>query len=152
MSDERVHEEREGQDTGSDGAGQAAGDAQSGGGPSGGERVGGERRDLSWHLERIWTELKDVTRQLESETRRGGRIAKLHFDMRGLKQEFETEAARLGRLVYEAQMEGGKRPTLSRVDGYDETVERIAALQGRIEALEEEIAELRRDSENVVDL
>lgn len=110
-----------------------------------------ERRDLNWHLERIWNELKELTRQVEDETRRGGKIAKLRFEIRGLRQELESEAARVGELVYEAQMAGGKRPALARVDGYDECVEKMAALRGRIEAKEEEIAVLRGQTEAASD-
>lgn len=106
-----------------------------------------DRRDLSWHLDRIWREIKDLTRQVEQETRRGGRIARLRFEIRGLRQDLEGEAARLGRLVYEAQMAGGKRPALARVEGYDAAVERIADLEARIEAKEEHIVELRRQGE-----
>lgn len=105
------------------------------------------KRDLSGHLDRIWREIKELARQVESETRRGGRIARLRFEIRGLRQDLQATAARLGRLVYEAHLAGGKRPALSRLPGYDEAIQRLADLQAQIDGREERIAELRRQGE-----
>ncbi len=109
----------------------------------GNQAAGEEKRDLSWHLDRIWQEIKDITRQLESETRRGGQIAKLKLEILGLRRKATEHTSRLGHLVYEAQKTSDKRPTLARVEGYDELVAQIAAVEAEIEAKQEEIAELK---------
>ena len=117
--------------------------AQSSGEARSTQAAGEEKRDLSWHLDRIWQEIKDITRQVESETRRGGQIAKLKLEIHGLRRKVAEHASRLGQLVYEAQKTSDKRPTLSRVEGYDELVAQIAAVEAEIEAKQEEIAELK---------
>ena len=104
---------------------------------------GEAKSDAASQLDRIWHEIKDIARQLENETRRGGRIARLRFERRGLRRDFDAVAARVGSLVYEAQMQGGKRPTLSRVQGYDAAIEKMADLRAQIAAKEDEIAELQ---------
>jgi len=104
---------------------------------------GEEKRDLPWHLDRIWQEVKEIGGQLESETRRGGRIAKLKLEILGLRHRANEHTSRLGKLVYEAQKSSDKRPTLSRVEGYDDIVAEIAAVESEMEAKREEIAELK---------
>ena len=100
--------------------------------------------DVSGQLDKIWHEIKDIAKQLESETRRGGRIARLRFDIRGLRRDFDAVGTRVGAMIYEAQMAGGKRPTLSKVAGYDEAIEKMAGVRAQIAAKEDEIAELQR--------
>ncbi len=112
-------------------------------GASGDAADGEERRDVSWHLDRIWQEIKDITRQLESETRRGGQIAKLKLDILGLRRKANEHTSRLGVLVYEAQKTSDKRPTLARVEGYDGVVADIATVEAEIDAKQEEIAALK---------
>jgi hypothetical protein len=102
-----------------------------------------EKRDLSWHLDRIWQEVKEVGGQLESETRRGGRIAKLKLEILGLRHRANEHTSRLGKRVYEAHKSSDKRPTLSRVEGYDDIVAEIAAVESEMEAKRGEIAELK---------
>lgn len=104
---------------------------------------GEEKHDLPWHLDRVWQEIKDIGGQLESETRRGGRIAKLKLEILGLRHRTNEHTSRLGKLVYEAQKSSDKRPTLSRVEGYDDIVAEIAAVESEMEAKREEIAELK---------
>lgn len=111
--------------------------------PTGGKF--GVRKDLGDHLDRIWRELKEVTQEVERETRRGGRIAKLHYDIRGLRQEVTEHMSQLGRLVYEAQRQSTRRPALARIDGYDELVALIGALRAEIEAKRRCIRELGGD-------
>jgi hypothetical protein len=111
------------------------------------EQPEGEKRDLYWYLDRIWTEIKEVSSQIESETRRGGRIAKLRFELRGLRREFDETAARIGHLVFEAQLASGKRPALARIEEYDELFGHMVHLQSQIDAKEELIAELRQQEE-----
>ena len=107
----------------------------------------GEKKDLYWYLDRIWTEIKDVSSQIEQETRKGGRIARLRFDLRGLRRDLDGVAAQIGHAVYEAQMTSGKRPALSRVEGYDDLLEQMVLLQAKIDKKEEAIAELRQQEE-----
>jgi len=103
------------------------------------------KRDLGDHLDRIWRELKEVTQQVERETRRGGQIAKLHYDMRGLRQEVAAHTSRLGQLVYKAQCESTRRPALARIEGYDALVASIDALVVEIETKRQRIADLGGD-------
>jgi len=103
------------------------------------------KRDLGDHLDRIWRDLKEVTQQVERETRRGGKIAKLHYDMRGLRQELSAHTARLGQLIYAAQCRSRRRPALASIDGYDELIASIDALSAKMEAKRQRIAELGGD-------
>ncbi len=105
----------------------------------------GTKRDLGEHLDRIWRELKDVTQQVERETRRGGQIAKLHYDMRGLRQEVEAHTSRLGQLIYKAQCQSTRRPALARIEGYDELIASIDSLTADIETRRQRITALRGD-------
>jgi len=102
----------------------------------------GAKRDIGEHLDRIWRELKEVTQQVERETRRGGQIAKLHYDTRGLRQEVASHTSRLGQLVYNAQCQSTRRPTLARIAGYDDLIAAIDALNAEIEANRQRIADL----------
>lgn len=105
----------------------------------------GMKHDLGEHLDRIWRELKEVTQQVERETRRGGQIAKLHYHMRGLRQEVAAHTSRLGQLVYKAQCGSTRRPALARIEGYDELIASIDALSAEIETKRQRIAALGGD-------
>ena len=105
----------------------------------------GTKRDLGEHLDRIWRDLKEVTQQLERETRRGGQIAKLHYDIRGLRQEVAAHTSRLGQLVYDAQCRSSRRPALASIDGYDKLIAAIDALSAEIEAKQQRITNLGGD-------
>lgn len=108
-------------------------------------QVGAEgeaRKDVYFYLDRIWTEIKEISGQIEHETRRGGRIARLRFDLRGLRRDADDAAARLGHAVYDAHMAAGKEPALKKLDGYDAMIDRIAGIKAMIATKEEEIAEL----------
>ncbi len=94
-------------------------------------------------LERIWQEIRDITRQVEQEARRNGRLASLHLDVRNLRRGRSEQFSRLGNLIYRAQLESERRPTLSRVEGYDDLIVQIQAMDVRIETVEAEIARLR---------
>ena len=103
-----------------------------------------ERRDLNARLEWIWEEIKTIGRQVEQETRRGGRIARLRFEIRGLRRKIDEQHRRLGRLVHEAQRGSDKRPSLARLEGYDEIIARLAELEAQIAAKDQEIGALRQ--------
>ena len=105
-------------------------------------RESGTKKDLGDHLDRIWRELKEVSQQIERETRRGGKIAKLHYEMRGLRQEVTAHTLRLGQLIYRAQCQSKRRPALARIDGYDELIASIDALSAEIAAKQYRIADL----------
>ena len=107
----------------------------------------GDKKDLYWYLDRIWTEIKEVSSQIEHETRRGGKIARLRFELRGLRRDLDEAAAKIGHAVYEAQMASGKRPALARVAGYDELLEQMVLLQEKIDDKQDAVAELRRQEE-----
>lgn len=101
------------------------------------------KKDMVFYLDRIWTEIKEISSQIEQETRRGGRIARLRFDLRGLRRDADEAASRLGHAVYDAHMAAGKEPSLKKVDGYAAMIDRIAGIQAMIAAKEDEVAELQ---------
>lgn len=104
---------------------------------------GEARKDMYFYLDRIWTEIKEISGQIEHETRRGGRIARLRFDLRGLRRDADEAMARLGVAVYDAHMASGKEPALKKLDGYAAMIDKIAGIKAMIAAREDEIAELQ---------
>jgi predicted RNase H-like nuclease (RuvC/YqgF family) len=104
------------------------------------------RDDLGRQLERLWQEVKDLSKQVESETRRGGRIAILRFDVRSLRRQLAEATSHLGRLVYDAQTGMSRRPALANVQGYDDAVARIDEIRDEIEVKMNEIAGLGGDA------
>lgn len=112
---------------------------------------GAGRNELGRHLDRIWRELKQLTRQVESETRRGGQVAKLRYELRGLRQDRAELLVGLGTVVYDAQRAGKRRPALRNVDGYDEFVGALTELDERIGAKQAALDTLVRASTQTAD-
>lgn len=94
-------------------------------------------------LERVWSEIKEISRQVERETRRSGQIARLRLDIRRLKRETFEVRARLGKAVYEAQRQAGGELRLDQVEGWAARVAAIDDLTAQIAAKEQQIEELR---------
>ena len=105
----------------------------------------GPKADVSAHLDRIWRELKGLTRQVENETRRSSQIARLRYEIRGLRQQREEASQQLGAIVYAAQRESARRPMLARVAGHDDLIADLRELDVPIEAKQEAIEARRRD-------
>ena len=69
-------------------------------------------RTFSDGIERVWMEIKQISKQVELETRKSGRSARLKLDVRRLKREESEVQARLGKAVYKAREQHGDGITL----------------------------------------
>lgn len=111
--------------------------------------TGDERRDdtgFAESLDRLWEEIKQISRQVEKETRRSGRVARLRLDLRKLRKEIFEVRARLGEAVYETHRAGGADQRLDQIAGYAARVAALDRLHAEADAMEAEIAGLRGDS------
>jgi len=95
-------------------------------------------------LERVWSEIKQISRQVEAETRKTGRTARLKMDIRRLEREQQEVRARLGKAVYAARCEHGDGIALSEVEGFAGGVAALDALSEEIAAKQAEVETLRR--------
>lgn len=110
------------------------------------EQTGEQHADepgLAENLDRLWEEIKQISRQVERETRRSGRVARLKLDLRKLRKEMFEVRARLGKAVYEAHRAGGADQRLDEIEGYAARVAALDRLHSDAEALEAEIERLR---------
>ena len=98
---------------------------------------------ISEGLGRVWSEIKQISRQVERETRKSGRSARLKLDMRRLHREQHDVEARLGKAVYEARVEHGDGIALQDVEGYAGGVAALEALSEDIAAKQAEADSLR---------
>ncbi len=94
-------------------------------------------------LDRVWSEIKQISKQVEQETRRSGRSARLRLDIRRLRKEIEEVRARLGKAVYEARLEHGDAIALQDIAGLGGGVAALDSLHAEIAAKEAEIDRLR---------
>lgn len=97
-------------------------------------------------LGRVWSEIKEITKQVERETRRTGRAARLKLDIRKLAREQEQVRARLGKAVYEARREHGDDISLGAVPGLAGGIAALDALAEQLAAKQAE-ADSMRDSD-----
>jgi hypothetical protein len=98
---------------------------------------------FSESLERIWSEIKEISRQVEQETRRSGRIARLRLDSRQLRRQLIEAQARLGKAVYEAFSSRGGSILLEEIEGIGDQIAALDRLQEKVAAKEEEIDDLQ---------
>ena len=94
---------------------------------------------FSESLERIWSEIKEISHQVEQETRRGGRIARLRLDSRQLRRQLIEVQARLGQAVYEAIASKGGQVRLEEIEGIGDEIATLDRLQLETAAKESEI-------------
>jgi hypothetical protein len=94
-------------------------------------------------LERVWEEIKQISRQVEQETRKTGRATRIKLEIRRLRREQEEVRARLGKAVYEARQQHGDGIALSDVEGFAGGVAALDALRAKISAKQAEIDSLR---------
>ena len=99
-------------------------------------------------IERVWNEIKQISRQVERETKRSGRVARLRLDLRQLRRQRIEVRARLGKAVFEAQVAGGTDLKLQEVEGFAGGVAALDKLEEQIRATEEEIEQLRASGED----
>lgn len=95
------------------------------------------------NLDRVWEEIKQISRQVERETRRSGRVARLKLDIRKLRKEIFEVRARLGEAVHKAHRAGGGGQRLDEIEGYAARVAALDRLHADVEDLEAEIERLR---------
>lgn len=100
------------------------------------------RNQIGDGLDRVWTEIKQITRSVEQETRRTGRAARLKLDLRSLQREREEVRARLGKAVYAARSEHGEEIVLDQVEGLAGGVAALDTIEEKIAAIEAEIESL----------
>jgi hypothetical protein len=91
---------------------------------------------------RVWREIKQISKQVERETRKSGRSARLKLDIRRLRREQDEVRARLGKAVYEARMAHGDDIALQDVEGF---AGGVAAL----DVLREEIASKQAEADSL---
>ena len=99
---------------------------------------------ISGGIGRVWSEIKQISRQVEQETRKSGRVARLRLEIRSLRREQVEVRARLGKAVYEAGQEHGDSIALSEVEGFAGGVAALDALGEQITAKEADIEQLRQ--------
>ncbi|HEX9701137.1 MAG TPA: hypothetical protein VGD06_16920 [Acidobacteriota bacterium] len=102
-----------------------------------------EHGQFTQSLERVWGEIKQISKQVQQETRRSGRIARLRLDLRSLRREVFEVRARLGKAVYEARNAGGDDTRLSEVPGFAGGVSALDALHEKIRAAEQQVLRLQ---------
>lgn len=93
---------------------------------------------------RVWSEIKQISKQVEHETRKSGRVARLRLDLRSLRREQVEVRARLGKAIYAAHQEHGDSIALSEVEGLAGGVAALDSLHEQVSAKEAEIEELRQ--------
>ncbi len=108
------------------------------------DKVGKDAKggQLTEGLGRVWSEIKQISKQVERETRKSGRSARLKLDIRRLRREENEVRARLGKAVYEAREAHDDGISLHEVEGF---AGGVAAL----DALREDIATKRAEADNL---
>ncbi len=103
-----------------------------------------ESGQFSESIGRVWSEIKQISKQVERETRKSGRIARLKLDIRSLRREEAEVRARLGNAVYAARQEHDDSIALREVEGFAGGVAALDALSKQITAKEAEVEQLRQ--------
>jgi hypothetical protein len=98
---------------------------------------------FSESLERIWQEIKEISHQVEQETRRSGRIARLRLDSRQLRRQLIEVRARLGKEVFEAFASKGGHVRLEEIEGIGDELAALDRLQEQVADKESEIDDLQ---------
>ena len=75
-----------------------------------------EKGQVSEQLGRVWSEIKQISKQVERETRKSGRVSRLRLDMHRLRREKLVAQSRLGQTVHAALQEHGDSIALSEVE------------------------------------
>ena len=98
---------------------------------------------FSESLERIWQEIKEISHQVEEETRRSGRIARLRLDSRQLRRQLIEAQACLGKAVFEAYASEGGSVRLEEIEGIGDEIAALDGLREQLAVKESEIDDLQ---------
>ena len=103
-----------------------------------------EKGQVSGQLGRVWSEIKQISKQVERETRKSGRVSRLRLDMHRLRREKLAAQSRLGQAVHSAFQEYGDSIALSEVEELANGAATINILIEKIIAKEAEVEQLRQ--------
>ncbi|MEC7900889.1 MAG: hypothetical protein VX385_03575 [Acidobacteriota bacterium] len=103
-----------------------------------------EKGQVSEQLGRVWSEIKQISKQVERETRKSGRVSRLRLEIHRLRREKKMAQSQLGQAVHAALQEHGDSIALSEVEELANSAATINILIEKIIAREAEVQQLRQ--------
>ena len=103
-----------------------------------------EKGQVSEQLGRVWSEIKQISKQVERETRKSGRVSRLRLEIHRLRREKKMAQSKLGQAVHAALQEHGDSIALSEVEELANSAATINILIEKIIAKETEVEQLRQ--------
>ncbi|MDP6687391.1 MAG: hypothetical protein QF680_05370 [Acidobacteriota bacterium] len=103
-----------------------------------------EKGQVSEQLGRVWSEIKQISKQVERETRKSGRVSRLRLEIHRLRREKKVAQSQLGQAVHAALQEHGDSIALSEVEELADSAATINILIEKIIAREAEVQQLRQ--------
>ena len=103
-----------------------------------------EKGQVSEQLGRVWSEIKQISKQVERETRKSGRVSRLRLDMHRLRREKLAAQSRLGQTVHAALQEHCDSIALSEVEELANSAATVNILIEKIITKEAEVQQLRQ--------
>ena len=103
-----------------------------------------EKGQVSEQLGRVWSEIKQISKQVERETRKSGRVSRLRLERHRLRREKKMAQSQLGQAVHAALQEHGDSIALSEVEELANSAATINILIEKIIAKETEVEQLRQ--------
>jgi|TARA_B100001750_G_C15401073_1_gene542655 uncharacterized Zn finger protein (UPF0148 family) len=103
-----------------------------------------KKGQVSEQLGRVWSEIKQISKQVERETRKSGRVSRLRLDIHRLRREKLAAQSRLGQAVHAALQEHGDSIALSEVEELANSAATVNILIEKIITKEAEVQQLRQ--------
>ena len=103
-----------------------------------------KKGQVSEQLGRVWSEIKQISKQVERETRKSGRVSRLRLDIHRLRREKLAAQSRLGQAVHAALQEHGDSIALSEVEDLANSAATVNILIEKIITKEAEVQQLRQ--------
>ena len=103
-----------------------------------------KKGQVSEQLGRVWSEIKQISKQVELETRKSGRVSRLRLDIHRLRREKLAAQSRLGQAVHAALQEHGDSIALSEVEELANSAATVNILIEKIITKEAEVQQLRQ--------
>ena len=103
-----------------------------------------KKGQVSEQLGRVWSEIKQISKQVERETRKSGRVSRLRLDIHRLRREKLAAQSRLGQAVHAALQEHGDSIALSEVEEPANSAATVNILIEKIITKEAEVQQLRQ--------